>query len=157
MAVYGKLTLETKGQIMQFDIDYAQCSLSGSDPIAFSIDLDTIKKSVDIEEGFNRVVGASVYIVKYYKCVSNIHECIREFDSSDGECVFSFLDHEELYEVTFRNFEVDGETVHIELQGKTVNVVSTDPTEFTIVTVQAKAHLNVNLPEVLLKDKNFMS
>jgi hypothetical protein len=146
---YGEIVLETRGVVMKFDVNYAQCTLLGNGPVSFGIDLDTVKKPVTIEEGFVRTAKVALYIDKRYEAASDLHECIEEFNSSDGECVFSFLDHEELYDITFGRVEVSGDSVYIELTGETIDVISTDPAEFTNVTVKSWADLKIDLSRKL--------
>lgn len=146
MEYYGEIVLETKGKIMQFDVDYARCTISGNNPVSFGIDLETVKKPVAIEDDFIRTVRAAVYMVKQYDDFSNLQDCINRFSSADGECVFSFMDHEELYDVVFEKFEVYPTFVYMEIKGKTIDVVSTRQDEFTNVIVKSRADLSINHP-----------
>ncbi len=146
---YGKIVLETQGLVMKFDVNYARCTLLGNSPVSFGIDLDTVKKPVTIEADFVRTAKVALYIDKRYEAASDLHECIEKFSSAEGECVFSFLNHEELYDITFGTVEVSGDSVYIELTGKTVDVISTDPAEFTNVIVKSRADLKIDLSKKL--------
>ena len=145
MEYYGEIILETQGRVMSFDIDYALCTLSGSHPTTLTIDLETVKQIVAIEEDFIRTVRAAVYITKNYETTCSLQYCVDRFDSASGECVFSFLDHEELYAVVFEKMQIMEGLVYIEMTGKTIDVVSTKRGDFTTVIVRTKAAFKSDL------------